>query len=311
VRASIVVSTRNRSRYLREALASVAAQGVPADAYEVIVVDNGSSDDTAAVVRAAAAERPNVRYVAEPEPGAARARNAGLRAARAPVVAFLDDDAVAGPAWLATILDVFATVRPTPGCAGGPIRPRWEAARPAWLADELLVCLPVLEWSAEPRALGEGEFLASANMAFPRELLAEVGGFPTVLGPAPGRWLYNEDVWVQHELRRRGHAAYWHPAIAVEHHVPGTRLVPRYFTRRYYAQGVSDAVLALLERPRSAPERLGLAWRHARRRLRMRSWAHLVRPTWVGWRMVMKCGAAYDVGYATAMARVWRWRAPS
>src|SRR3954453_8285551 len=93
---SVVVPTSNRADYLEVALASLAAQDLESDAYEVIVIDDGSSDRTPAGIEAAGA-----RSVRRDEPqGPNAARNTGVREAGADLIAMIDDDVWAPPGWL-------------------------------------------------------------------------------------------------------------------------------------------------------------------------------------------------------------------
>jgi len=307
VRASAVVCTYNRAPYLRRAIRSLVDQSLPTSQYEIVVVDNGSSDGTPQMIEEEFSRVPNLTRVVEPARGLAHARNAGFRQATGAYVAYLDDDAVAGPSWLAKIVEVFETVHPTPGCVGGKVDPLWEAARPRWLADGMLAYLSVVDWSATPVTLDDGRFLVGTNMAFPRRLLEELGGFRAGLGREGARLTSNEEILLENELRRRGYSCYYHPAAAVGHHVPATRLVQRYFVRRYYWQGVSDAVLALCERRQSRRDRIGSACRHARAHLRdVRSWVNLLRPTQDPGRFHRKCEMLRDVGYVKELLSVWR-----
>ncbi len=97
---SVVIASKDRERFLSGALASLDAQtGAPP--FEVIVVDNGSRDGTRALVEARAGGDPLVRYVAEPHPNRASARNRGVESARGDYVAFCDDDVRLPQGWVA------------------------------------------------------------------------------------------------------------------------------------------------------------------------------------------------------------------
>ena len=129
---SVVICTFNRHDVLLEAIMSVELQDLPAQEFELIVVDN--SDD----VHARDRFREDLqitcahRYLVEPQPGLSRARNIGIHAAHAELVAFLDDDAKASAGWLRHIIDAFSTHQ-NAGVVGGPVRPIWAARPPAWL----------------------------------------------------------------------------------------------------------------------------------------------------------------------------------
>ena len=126
VQISVVIPTHNRARYLSLTIQSLLDQGLPRSDFEIIVVDNRSTDSTKQVIDGFGGGD-LVRYVFEPALGASRARNTGWGHARGRYVAFLDDDVIASPAWLENILGAFETLQPTPGCVGGRVDPIWEA----------------------------------------------------------------------------------------------------------------------------------------------------------------------------------------
>ena len=302
-RVSVVVCTHNRERYLPKALESLSNQTVPRGDFEVVLVDNRSTDRTREIAETYA-EKLDLRYLYEPELGLSHARNAGWRAARAPLVAYLDDDAVASPGWLAAILEAFATVEPTPGCVGGPVTPLWEAPRPAWLSDEVLTSLTAIDWSSRPRALPDlrREWLVGANMAFPRRVLEETGGFADGLDRAGKNLLSSGDVFLQKQLAARGLPIWYAPAARVGHHVPGDRLRQPWFRRRYYWQGVSDAVMQLLEERPSPAGRLCLAARRALALVRPpATLSALLLPTDEPTRFTRKCWAWIALGHTLGL----------
>lgn len=302
-RISVVICTRNRSDHLRRALAGVAEQTLSRDAFETIVVDNASTDDTKSVADAFA-QPANTRYLFEPVVGLCHARNAGWRAARGAYVAYLDDDAIPEPRWLAETLDAFETVRPQPGCVGGRVSPLYEAPRPGWLSDEASRALTIVDWPNGPHAIADlrQEWLVGANIAFRRLLLDTLGGFPTTLGRIGKRLLSGEDVYLQRLVMEAGHSCYYQPAASVRHFVPVARMDRRWFAQRYYWQGVSDAVMEILhDRPSPAACRLeGL--RRALRILRSpRQLALLILPTRDPARFTRKCWALIALGHAVGL----------
>jgi hypothetical protein len=208
--------------------------------------------------------------------------------------------------WLERIVAAFTTVQPTPGCVGGRVDPIWEASRPDWLADEMLTYLTVIDWSPTATFLGEDRFLAGTNMAFPRDLLACVDGFHPALSRREGGLLSNDELRVEHALRRRGYRCWYDPEIAVAHHVPAERLTPRYFRRRYFWQGVSDAHLLLLDAVPGAGGRFARLARHARTTLGPRAWIRLARPDAPARRFHRRCEALRDVGFAVGLVAAGR-----
>src|SRR2546425_4812544 len=99
VAISVIMSTRNRARYLPDALSTLAAQqcDVP---FEVIVIDNGSTDSTPAIVEAWCRSNQRFRTAREPRAGLSRGKNAGIRLARAPLLLFIDDDMGVDAHWI-------------------------------------------------------------------------------------------------------------------------------------------------------------------------------------------------------------------
>ena len=127
---SVIIPTLNRCQILAEALASVRTQSLPAHAYELIVVDNGSTDKTAQLVQELNRDggKP-IRYVHESRPGLHWARHAGPKRPRAKFTAYTDDDAVVTPVWLHGLKSAYRRI----ACraAGGPIHVRWRSQPPA------------------------------------------------------------------------------------------------------------------------------------------------------------------------------------
>jgi glycosyltransferase involved in cell wall biosynthesis len=164
-RVSVVVPTYNRAPMLGRLLGALARCEVPQGGIEVIVVDDGSSDDTRTVVERSGV--PALRYVRQENAGAAAARNRGWRHARGELVVFTDDDCVPSPTWLVELDD--AMTRTACDGAGGAIVP----LVPGYLADFV---------QAE-RLVGHGgdaddvKYLVTANAVFRRATLEAVGGF--------------------------------------------------------------------------------------------------------------------------------------
>jgi glucosyl-dolichyl phosphate glucuronosyltransferase len=257
---SAVLCTHNRARYLKKALESLTDQTLTPDNYDIIVVDNRSTDATQEVVKSFSRVRP-VRYIYEPALGLARARNAGWRSAIGKYVAYLDDDAVASPAWLKNIINVFETVVPRPGCVGGKTCPIWEGQRPEWLPDDLLPALSVVDWSETPHFMTElsAEWLVGTNIAFPLEVLQALGGFAPGLDRVGTRLLSGGDLFLERQILEAGYPCFYDPQIVVGHHIMQSRLQKNWFLQRFYWQGISDAAMQTLKDKLSLRTRFSLA----------------------------------------------------
>jgi glycosyltransferase involved in cell wall biosynthesis len=245
---SAIICTHNRAPLLRRAVDSLINQTLPPADYEVIIVDNASTDGTRDLAQQLARQAVNVRYVCEPELGLSSARNRGIEEARGEVVAFMDDDAAAEGAWLSSLLAAFDRERQPLACVGGKVLPVWETARPGWLADSLLPYLGLRDYgdTSRPCAFPE-EFAIGCNMAFRRrDLLEGAATFDPLLGRRGGNLIGNEETAIQRRLHERGGVIFYEAAAVVHHLVASARLTRRWFIRRCFDQGVSDVLDAQL-----------------------------------------------------------------
>lgn len=241
---SAVVPTYDRYALLDNCLAALAGQTLPREQYEIIVVDN-TPDRARSDQRAAShADLPNLRWIHENRPGAAHARNVAMWQARAPLIAFTEDDALPSPRWLAALLDAFGMLGDTAHIVGGPVRPTWSGPRPDWLADGLLPYLGVIDRGEEIRVLGEGEWVTGASVAYRTEHLRAAGGFRPSLGRAGSGavLLSNEETELEERIRAAGGQVGWAPDAMVEHCIDLARRDPRWFRRRAAWQAVSDFI---------------------------------------------------------------------
>ncbi len=245
--ASVVIPTRNRRATLEALLARIAPQAATAGA-EVVVVDNGSTDGTREALAGLEAEG-RLRVVMEAVPGVSRARNAGARAARGEVAAFIDDDALPSDGWLAALLAPFAN--PRVACAGGRVRLRFAGALPGWWDAALAPYLAAYDLGPEPADLGGRPWYDSPrglNLAVRREALLAAGGFNPRLGRRADHSRVGEESDLCLRLLARGWEIRYVPGAAVEHLVDPARLHPRWFFERAFWTGWSEAMIGLAHR---------------------------------------------------------------
>jgi glycosyltransferase involved in cell wall biosynthesis len=235
IKISVIVCTYNRLELLVGALRTLCHQTLNRSEYEVIVVDNNSTDNTREVVDEFCRCFPNVRYCFEPQQGLSYARNRGLQEARGGYVAYLDDDARAGENWLKTALALFENTKPAPLCLGGPILPFYTTAKPTWFKGEMRT------WGDSPRYLRPGESFSGSNMIWRKEIVEVLGGFDVRSG-VRGDYLslgeetvLFEKIWHSFEQPH----FYYSPELAVQHWVPLAKMTVSYQLKRAFAAGQS------------------------------------------------------------------------
>ena len=236
-----IVCTHNRAPYLRRCLDSLLNQTLPKEYYEIVVIDNASTDTTRELCETYAQQ--GVRYILEPVLGLSRARNTGWKSANAEYVGYLDDDGIADPSWLDSALNAFLSRHPTPACVGGPIRLLWETPEPPWMNPSLRIPLGFLNWGTTPRIVKDNEWLMGGYSFDPRNLLAMLGGFDERLGRQKGCLLSGEENLMYMRLRESGGYLFYEPGVSMSHHVTPDRTQPKWFYQRYFWGGVSDVIL--------------------------------------------------------------------
>jgi GT2 family glycosyltransferase len=209
---------------------------------EVLVVDNSPRETDAVSAVAAKIARETsvaVRCVREPHPGLGFARNAGITAAQGEIVAFVDDDAVVDPAWAAEVLRTYDET----GAAvvGGKIDPIWTVNRPAWLGDDLLGYLAILDYGPERKLCHFPNYPFGVNISFRRSVLLEIGGFATSLGGGGAPTYVMDEIEVCRRIERAGLPIVYTPAARVGHVLPASRLTRSFFLRRAALLGRATA----------------------------------------------------------------------
>jgi cellulose synthase/poly-beta-1,6-N-acetylglucosamine synthase-like glycosyltransferase len=237
VKLSAVICTHNRPDDLWRCLDAFA---ILDDSVEVIVVDSASTPPCRELVEAYTSSIPQLTYLRENAPGLARARNRGLEAAGGDIVAFVDDDAAPHYHWARRIVEPFHD--PSVGCVGGSCRAFFpDCERPHWLSDRLLQFAGITRFETPREARSSAEWPFGANIAFRREALEDAGGFPEHLGRTGTALLSGEESAAIEAVRDTGWRVVLHPDAAVDHAVPGSRCVSRYYWQRLWWAGVTRA----------------------------------------------------------------------
>lgn len=239
-----IICTHNRERYLEQCILSLLEQSLDAHRYEILVVDNGSTDSTREICDKFI-DRPHFRYVFEPVLGLSQSRNTGWKEAKGEYVGYIDDDATADHRWFENALLAFHSSSPEPEWVGGPVQLDWEVPAPSWLTEEYYGALGWVDWGEEPRFLdGAGEWLVGCNSLYRLDILEQMNGFDTRLGRKKKMLLSGEEVQFQHRLKAIDGRLFYHPGIRIFHAVPKERTEPSFFYRRYYWGGITDYIMS-------------------------------------------------------------------
>jgi len=238
LRASVLICTYNRAGGLKAALEGLARQTLSAGEFEVVVVDNNSTDNTVEVVQTAAKTVPYpVRYVLETRQGKCWALNTGIAAARADIVACLDDDCVPDPNWLAEIVRAFE--RTEVGVLGGPCRSVFsDAVR----RDSFRVFLAERFFGdfapyADFTEVFDQDLPLGMNLAFRKAVAAQVGGFDVRLGPRPKAHLGREETAFIRAAQKAGYRVFYSPSMVMWHHIEDRRVSWETVRRQAYFSG--------------------------------------------------------------------------
>jgi len=238
-RMSIVVGTLNRGEVLGRSIDSLLAQDFPKDRYEIIVVDNGCTDGTEALVRARMASANNLHYVKEPKLGLSNARNKGIAASQFELVGFFDDDATAQTDWLTRLTAIFASDAGT-GAAGGPIFVGWPTTRPDWMPTSCEGYFGHCYYGTERLELKFPQYPYGSNMVIRKEHLLTINGFSDKVGPKGGNMMSAGEQDLFSRLYKIPIKVMYEPAAPVEHWVQAERVSRSWVLKRSFKHGFSN-----------------------------------------------------------------------
>lgn len=242
VEISVVVCTYNRSDLLFDCLDSLLHQDIDKNLYEVVIVDNNSTDDTAACIAKFLTKTTLFRSVNESRPGVSHARNRGWREARGTYVAFIDDDGRAASDWVRKILNCFSQVVPLPAAVGGVIRPVYESPPPKWFVEEF----ELRSWGQVAGFLSPPKLklgFSGANMAFQRSVIEEYGGFREQFGHNGENIGFGEETDLFYRIHFDKPLFWYDPSLTVYHWTPFRNILFRYRLKRFFIVGRSHSVI--------------------------------------------------------------------
>lgn len=293
---SIAICTRNRAAVLRRVLESAANLRLPADlTWEIVVVDNGSTDGTPSVLAEFATKLP-LRSVVEHEPGVANARNTALKSVKGKWICWTDDDVIIDPEWL-TAYDAAIKSYPDADYFAGIVTPVLEQPVPEWFADNLPLLSDLVarrDLGPHPRILGDkpDDFPMGANYAVKVDVQKKVP-FNPQLGPSPLFRRTGEETAVLRGIKAMGATGYWIPSAKIEHIIPPSRMTPDYVLKFQLAVGETWAVLTDIGGPQFMGQKLDRSGRLFKGA-----------PVWL-WRLVATSWVSYCIARITSPPTHW------
>lgn len=233
IKLSVIIATYNGRESIGRCLDSFTCQTIGPSLYEVIVVDNNSTDDISRTVSKYVEAHENIFLLSESQQGVSYARNKGISAAKGRYICFIDDDAYADRRWLEGVLKAFETVNPPPVVVGGKILPYYTTDKPAWFTD----ALEIRSAGEHPRFLSPKECFfgfPESNFCIRKSVLDEIGGFSAALGPKADRMIFGEGIELSGRIAQR-HPYFWYdPELVVYHLVPKRNMSIKYILSRKF-----------------------------------------------------------------------------
>lgn len=233
VKISIIICTYNRADILPICLQSLADQTLDKNLFEVIIINNNSTDNTQEITESFSKNQPNFRVVIEPKQGLSHARNRGCFEAIGEYVAYSDDDCKVPKEWLAIATSIID--EQAPDIFGGPYYALYNSPKPEWFKDEYGSHVI----GSEEKSLSPGEFLSGGNFFIKRILLRNLDGFNVKLGMTGNTAGYGEETELQIRLRNQHEnvVIMYYPQLFVYHLVKKEKMLLKKVIYRKFQNG--------------------------------------------------------------------------
>jgi len=239
---SIIVCTYNRAELLPRIIGLLLDQDYPKDKYEIIIVDNGSTDNTKSIVESLIRQSgARVRYIFESRRGVTFARNRGSEEALNPNLAYIDVDCTVGTAWLSSLMSGYKLDEGVFSVFGQIINNWEEKSKPRWMSVAIETWLGNNSFLGNsPRLLENSRGTREGNLSIKKEVLDSFGGFLGMEQFGSRDIAATEIKYCLWRAKRMGAKIAYVPAAVAHHHV-----VPRsrsWMIQRAYWQGITDGI---------------------------------------------------------------------
>lgn len=225
-RISLIICTYNREKFLGHALQSLTQQSLAPKDFEILIINNNSTDSTPEISQDFMAANPqlNVRYFVESNQGLSYARNRGIKEAMAPIITYIDDDAEAEADFLEKVLSYFEK-RPQTAGIGGRILPKYEGSPPPWMNKYLYGFVTKVDFGDQVFTYTGKSYPAGCNMTYRKDLLEQVGGFNENL-----KWRA-DDKYIFFAIKEVSDQVFHYPEAVVQHNIDAYRTTDENFLR--------------------------------------------------------------------------------
>ena len=244
---SIIVCTYNRDKYLYGALRCIAENGFPTEAYEIILVNNMSTDNTEAECQKFEHDYPNVnfRYFVETNQGLSYARNRGIKESQGDTLLFLDDDSYIQNDYLINLQKQLDTY-PDADAFGGKIDPVFESGEaPKWLSKWNYSWVSAIDMGDKVCQFKGKAFPIGANMGIKKAMLEKAGAFNPQLGRSKKNLMGGEEKDLFERILQQGGSIYYFPNVLIHHVIPPSRTTKDYVKRLGEGVGLSERIRTL------------------------------------------------------------------
>lgn len=218
---SLIICTYNRDKYLPGTLATITKQAIEKSYFELLIIDNNSTDNTAVIAEKFIAENPqiNTRYFFEPNKGLSFARNRGIAEATAPVIAYIDDDVILPGNYLEELFNFF-NKHPDAAGAGGKVIPKYEhGEEPAWMNKYLIGFIGKVDHGEQVKIFSKAlKYPAGCNMIYKKDVLLAAGGFNNALT------FRSDDKYIFYAVKKVSDRIYYLPQAWLYHYIDEARL---------------------------------------------------------------------------------------
>lgn len=241
---SLIVCTYNRCNFIYSTLEHIAANHYPSDKYEIVLINNNSTDDTEAECNRFKATYPDMpfRYFVETQQGLSYARNRGIAEASGDMLVFLDDDSFVDTDYLAK-LEAHISSIPDMMAFGGRITPQFESGvEPKWLSNWTYSWVSAINMGDKVRLFVGSKFPIGANMGLKKSCVDKIGLFNTALGRTEKNLMGGEEKDLFNRVKKLDMPIYYLPDVHVHHIIPPQRTTDAYIVKMAQGIGISERV---------------------------------------------------------------------